>query len=162
MQSSNVFVGLGSNLGDSESILKSAFLALGEIPQTSLIKKSSIFQSAPLGYTNQNDFLNAVAFLKTALSPLEFLKNLQKIENDFGRKRLFLNAPRTLDLDLLLFDSLILKTPALTIPHPRLHLRAFVLLPLLEIAPNVEIPNRGRASVWFPAVATQKICLLNA
>ena len=162
MQSSNVFVGLGSNLGDSESILKSVFLALGEIPQTSLIQQSSIFQSAPLGYTNQADFLNAVAFLKTALSPLEFLKHLQKIENDFGRKRLFLNAPRTLDLDLLLFDSLILKTPALTLPHPRLHLRSFVLLPLLEIAPNVEIPNRGRASAWLPAVVTQKIRLLNA
>lgn len=162
MQSSNVFVGLGSNLGDSESILKSAFLALGEIPQTSLIQKSSVFQSAPLGYTNQNDFLNAVAFLKTELSPLEFLKFLQKIENDFGRKRLFLNDPRTLDLDLLLFDSLILKTPDLTIPHPRLHLRAFVLLPLFEIAPDLKIPNRGSLRAWLPAVATQKIRLLNA
>ena len=162
MKSANVFVALGSNLGDSKNILNAAFSALAAMPKTALIQQSSIFQSAPIGYANQNDFLNAVAFLKTELSPLDCLKNLQKIEQDFGRERLFLNAPRTLDLDLLLFDDCILKTSALTIPHPRLHLRAFVLRPLLEIAPDLEIPNRGRAAAWIPAVAMQKIRLLNA
>ncbi len=158
----NVFVALGSNLGDSQKILESAFLELSKIPKTTLIQKSSIYQTAPVGYQNQKDFLNAVAHCKTALPPLDFLKNLQKIENNFGRERLFLNAPRTLDLDLLLIDSEILDLPELTIPHPRMHLRAFVLMPLFEIAPALKIPNRGALAAWIPAVKNQKIQLLNA
>ena len=157
MQSSSIFVALGSNLGDSHAILSDAFLALSQIAQTTLLQTSSIFQSAPVGYSEQNDFLNAVAHLKTKLHPVDFLKILQKIEQNFGRTRLFLNAPRTLDLDLLLFDDWVFKTPELIIPHPRMHLRAFVLLPLLEISPEIQIPGRGFAKAWIPAVYNQKI-----
>lgn len=156
-------VALGSNLGDSVAILQKALLSLQNIPQSVLLKTSSLYQTKPLDCPHaQNDYINAAALLQTQLSPLAFLKQLQKIENDFGRKRPFFNAPRTLDLDLLCYENQVFNTKELILPHPRMHLRLFVLAPLVEIAPDLEIPNRGRAAAWIPAVAMQKIRLLNA
>ena len=152
------FLSLGSNLGNSHQILKEALIHLTKIEKSLFIQHSSFYQTAPIGCdVAQNDFLNAVAHLKTELSPILFLKHLQAIENCFGRKRPFFNAPRTLDLDLLLYGDCVLTTPDLILPHPRMHLRAFVLVPLCEIAPSIEIPHRGKAKAWRVALALQKI-----
>ncbi len=99
-----------------------------------------------MGYLDQPDFINAVAQIETALSPRELLDELLQIERGAGRLRDFPNAPRTLDLDLLLYDDIVCETTALTIPHPRMHERAFVLAPLAEIAPQIEVPGRGRVA----------------
>ncbi len=137
------FIALGSNLNSPASQVISAFQSIEQLPKTRLIKKSSLYKSEPVGYSNQPDFINAVVEIATELSAETLLKNLLKIEVEFGRERPFANAPRILDLDLLLFDDLILHTETLTLPHPRLHLRGFVLLPLAEIAPELSIPQHG-------------------
>ncbi len=152
------FISLGSNLGDSVVILKEALLALKKIEKSVFIQHSSFYQSAPIDCpTAQNDFVNAAAHCKTELSPFLFLKALHAIENAFGRKRPFLNAPRTLDLDLLLYGDIVAHSPDLTLPHPRMHLRSFVLTPLCEIAPHLAIPQRGTANAWRVALSLQKI-----
>lgn len=139
------FIGLGSNLEEPRSQLQHAFVALGQLPGTSLVARSSLYRSAPVGYADQPDFVNAVAKIATALSPQALLQALLHIEHQQGRERTFRNAPRTLDLDLLLYDDLRLHEHGLTIPHPQMHLRAFVLQPLLEIAPDCVIPGIGQA-----------------
>ena len=139
------FIGLGSNLEDPRSQLQRAFAALDEIPGTRVVAQSSQYRSAPLGYPDQPDFVNAVAKIATVLSPQELLQALLKIEKRHGRERTFRNAPRTLDLDLLLYDDVCLHEHGLTIPHPQMHRRAFVLRPLLEIEPDVSIPDVGEA-----------------
>lgn len=140
------YIALGSNLSDPVRMVKSGFEALARLPQTELLARSSLFRSAAVGYTDQPDFVNAVASIRTALTPRALLDALLAIERAHGRVREFPNAPRTLDLDLLLFGDRVVHEPGLTIPHPRLHERAFVILPLAQIAPLLEVPGRGRAS----------------
>jgi 2-amino-4-hydroxy-6-hydroxymethyldihydropteridine diphosphokinase len=149
---SKVFVALGSNLsGNLESPASQViqgFQSINGLPKTKLIKTSSLYQSVPFGYdavqsSAQPDFINAVAEISTQLAPEKLLEALLKIELEAGRERPFANAPRVLDLDLLLYDDLILHTKNLTLPHPRMHERGFVLLPLAEIAPDLVIPNGG-------------------
>jgi len=153
------YVGLGANLGDARAALDSAFEALAALPGTELLRRSSLWRSAPID-SGGPDYLNAVAELRTTLAPLELLHRLQAIELAHGRERPYRNAPRTLDLDLLLYDDQCVDLPRLTLPHPRLHLRAFVLQPLAEIAPDLEIPGRGTVAAWLPAVANQGIVKL--
>ena len=142
-------IALGSNLGDSLAILEGALVCLNQIPGISLQSRASIYLTAPVYLTTpidlpQPDYLNCCALLKTHLSPEELLRILLKIEADFGRIRRERWGPRLLDLDLLLFDNLVLETPTLQIPHPRMHERAFVLAPLAEIAPDWIEPISGK------------------
>ena len=139
------FIGLGSNLEDPCSQLRRAFDDLAGLPDTRLVAHSSLYRSAPLGFAEQPDFINAVAKIETALTPQALLQALLQIEHRHGRERTFRNAPRTLDLDVLLYGDMQLHEHGLTIPHPQMHLRAFVLKPLLEIAPDVPIPGMGQA-----------------
>ncbi len=140
------FIGLGSNLADPIAQVLHAFEALENLPQTQVLRHSSLYRSAPVGYLEQPDFINAVAQLETGLAPRELLEMLLALEHECGRTREFCNAPRTLDLDVLLYDDLIHHEHGLTIPHPQMHLRAFVLQPLLEIAPDCVIPGVGSAA----------------
>jgi 2-amino-4-hydroxy-6-hydroxymethyldihydropteridine diphosphokinase len=148
-----VFIGLGSNLEDPLRQLQQAFVDLDGLPDTHLQVRSSLYRSAPLGcpdmpeLTNQPDFVNAVAKIATGLAPQVLLQELLQIEHSHGRERTFRNAPRTLDLDVLLYDDLQLHEQGLTIPHPQMHRRAFVLQPLLEIAPDCVIPGIGEVAV---------------
>jgi len=139
------FIGLGSNLHDPRSQLQQAFADIGQLPDTKLLAQSSLYRSAPVGYLDQPDFVNAVAKIETALTPQALLHALLEIEHRHGRERTFRNAPRTLDLDVLLYDSLQFHEHGLTIPHPQMHKRAFVLRPLLEIEPDCDIPDAGLA-----------------
>ena len=154
------FIGLGSNLSDPKNQLINAIAALDALPSVRLVKYSSLYGSAPIGYLDQPDFVNAVAELATDLSPRDLLETLLALELDFGRMREFVNAPRTLDLDVLLYDDLRYHEHALTIPHPQLHLRAFVLQPLLEIAPTIEIPGLGLAEHLLQQCAEQRLVKL--
>jgi 2-amino-4-hydroxy-6-hydroxymethyldihydropteridine diphosphokinase len=133
------YIALGSNLCDPATQIRKAFSALAKIPKTKVIQCSSLYQSEPVGYDSQPDFINAVAEVHTDASPETLLKALLDIEQGFGRERPFPNAPRILDLDLLCYDDVDQKTDSLTLPHPRMHLRGFVLLPLAEIVPELEI-----------------------
>lgn len=149
------FIGLGSNLEDPGAQLQRAFADLGRLPDTRLLRHSSLYRSAPVGYLDQPDFVNAVVQVETALVPQDLLRALLQIEHEHGRERTFRNAPRTLDLDVLLYDDLRLHEHGLTIPHPQMHLRAFVLKPLLEIAPGCVIPGIGSAKQALEACAGQ-------
>jgi len=140
------YVGLGANLGEPRRQLQEAMNELGRLPETRLTARSSFYRSAPLGYADQPDFLNAVAELQTGLAPESLLESLQEMELRHGRRRSFANAPRTLDLDLLLYGAESIASDRLTLPHPRMHERAFVLKPLAEIAPGAEVPGKGKAS----------------
>ena len=150
------YVGLGANLGDARLTLQAALDALAALPDTQLVAVSSLYRSAPIDSSGP-DYLNAVAALDTALEPHALLSALQAIEQVHGRERPYRNAPRTLDLDLLLHGDARLDTPTLTLPHPRLHQRAFVLLPLAEIAPALALPGRGAVADWLPGVADQTV-----
>jgi len=152
-----VYVGLGSNIGEPRQQLDLAIQELKRLPDTNFIQVSGLYASAPHGYLNQPDFLNAVAHLDTGLSPEPLLDHLQEIEERHGRERSFANAPRTLDLDLLLYGDRVLDTPRLTLPHPRMHERAFVLQPLLELDSEISIPGKGKASTLLSACGSQKI-----
>jgi 2-amino-4-hydroxy-6-hydroxymethyldihydropteridine diphosphokinase len=140
------YIGLGSNLADPAAQVRSALRALDSLPQTRLLAQSSLYRSAPVGYLDQPDFVNAVAKVETALGAHALLDALLALEKVNGRTREFLNSPRTLDLDVLLYDDLQHHEHGLTVPHPEMHRRAFVLLPLLEIAPECVIPGIGRAA----------------
>jgi 2-amino-4-hydroxy-6-hydroxymethyldihydropteridine diphosphokinase len=129
------YIGLGANLGDARSTVLQAIQDLASLPQTQLLRRSSLYRSAPVDATGP-DFINAVAEVATALSPQQLLTELQQLEQAAGRQRPYRNAPRTLDLDILLYGELQLDSPDLVIPHPRMLARAFVLLPLAEIAPS--------------------------
>ena len=155
-------IGLGANLGDAAATLREAIAELARLPRTELLRASRLYRTPAWGVTEQPDFINAVALVETALPPRDLLDALLAIERSFGRTRLDGErwGPRTLDLDLLLFDDLILDSPALQLPHPRMHLRAFVMAPLLEIAPDCRIPGRGTAAAWLPATRMQKIEIL--
>ena len=150
------YVGLGANLGDPRAALDAALASLAALPGTRLTATSSIYRSAPVD-ADGPDFLNAVARLETALAPQALLEALLAIERTYGRERPYRNAPRTLDLDLLLHGEQRLATAALTLPHPRLHERAFVLRPLAELAPGLQVPGRGFVGALLEAVGGQSI-----
>lgn len=151
------FVGLGSNLSDPCAQVREAIQSLAGLPQTRVLAKSSLYRSAPVGFLEQPDFINAVVQLETRLSPRELLEALLALEHEHGRTREFLNAPRTLDLDVLLYDGLCHHEHGLTIPHPQMHRRAFVLRPLLEIAPDCAIPGVGAAAGALRQCAGQQL-----
>ena len=139
------FIALGSNLQDPQAQIERALQSIANTTRIKLITASSLYKTAPIGYDNQPDFINAVAKIETDLSPIELLHKLLEIETQQGRQRLFHNAPRVLDLDLLLYEEIALNSPELTLPHPRMHTRGFVMLPLVEIAPKIKIGNHGYA-----------------
>jgi 2-amino-4-hydroxy-6-hydroxymethyldihydropteridine diphosphokinase len=151
------YVGIGSNLLDPAAQVKSALAELGRLPRSRLLKASSLYRTAPIGHADQPEFVNAVASLETSLQPAELLAGLQSIEKQHGRQRSFKDAPRTLDLDLLMFNDQVIDKADLQIPHPRMHLRAFVLKPLLEIAPGIAIPGIGPAAARLPDIADQQV-----
>ena len=136
MAGERVFVGLGANLGDAATTLRAAFDALARLPGTICVARSSLYRSGP-GRVHGPDFVNGVAELRTRMQPPVLLDALLQIEDRFGRERPFRHAPRTLDLDLLRYGDRRLDTPRLVLPHPRMHERAFVLIPLAEIAPGL-------------------------
>ena len=147
------FIGLGANLGDRGAALRQAAVALGQLPGTQLRAVSSLYRSAPVDATGP-DYLNAVAAVQTTLAPLQLLAQLQALENAAGRQRPYRNAPRTLDLDVLLYGAVRSDDPTLTLPHPRMHERAFVLRPLQELAPQLV------SAAQLAAVAGQAIQVL--
>ena len=151
------FIGLGSNLEDPQKQVVRALQALEDLPQSHLLAHSSLYRSAPVGYLEQPDFINAVAWIETGLAPRELLDALLELEHECGRTREFRNAPRTLDLDILLYGNLQHHEHGLTVPHPQMHLRAFVLQPLLEIAPDCEIPGIGSAAEALRQCADQQL-----
>lgn len=157
MRAHKAFVALGSNLEDPIAQITRCFTDLELIPETAVVARSSLYCSAPVGCGKQADFINAVAELTTDLRAQKLLMALFAIEHEHGRQRRTQNAPRTLDLDLLTFDDLILTEKQLTLPHPRMHERAFVLMPLCEIAPGYIIPGRGLASAHLLNCSTQSI-----
>ena len=137
-------IGVGSNLDDPAAQVELAIRRLGQLPGVRILARSSLYRSAPLGPQDQPDFANAVVLVETGLSARMLLDGLQAIETDLGRRRDSARwGPRVIDLDLLLYGDLELDEPGLTVPHPRMHERNFVLLPLREIAPEVDIPGRG-------------------
>ncbi len=142
MSGATVYIALGSNLGARGALLRGALDRLEE--QVAVTAVSPVYETDPVGYTEQGPFLNAVVGGTTTLAPRALLRALLRIERDLGRERPFPNAPRTIDLDLLFYDALVLDTPDLTVPHPRLHERAFVLAPLADIAPALRHPRLDR------------------
>jgi len=136
------FIALGANLGDRLATLRSAFAEVRRLGANALA--SSVYETEPVGYVDQPAFFNAVVRIDTALNPNELLSQLHRIEANHHRVRTFRNAPRTLDLDLLLYDDRIESGPDLAIPHPRMQERAFVLVPLAEIAPDLRDPLTGK------------------
>jgi 2-amino-4-hydroxy-6-hydroxymethyldihydropteridine diphosphokinase len=139
------YVGLGSNLGDREALIRGALAALAEDPGVEVVAASTLRETEPVGYLDQPRFLNGVAVLETSLGPRELLGLLLAVEAALGRDRAAVPAqgPRTVDLDLLLYGDLRIRQENLEIPHPRLHERAFVLEPLAEVAPGLEVPGAG-------------------
>ena len=149
-------IGLGANLGDARATLDAAIQALESLPESTLRAVSSIYRSAPVDSSGP-DYLNAVALLDTRLAPQALLAELQRIELAHGRERPYYNAPRTLDLDLLFYGDQRVDVPGLTVPHPRLHERAFVLRPLAELVPGLTIPGHGAVAELLVAVADQRV-----
>ena len=137
------YIALGSNLENPAAQIEAAFGALATIADSRLVKRSSLYRTAPVGFADQPDFINAVGALETVLEPRALLDALLALEAARGRARTFVNAPRTLDLDVLLYGEQQINEHGLTVPHPRMHERAFVLVPLAEIAPDCVIPGRG-------------------
>ena len=144
------YVAIGANLGDARAAVAQALLNLDDLPGTRVVARSSLYRSAPFEATGP-DFINAVAALDTALDAHALLDALQQLEQRAGRERPYRNAPRTLDLDLILHGDTVLETPTLTVPHPRMNSRAFVLQPLAEIAPE------RVSSAALAAVADQQV-----
>lgn len=151
-----VFVGLGANLGDARATIDAAVAALAALPGTQLLRRSSLYRSAPVDAQGP-DYHNAVVELQTTLTPERLLAALLALEQSHGRQRPYRHAPRSLDLDLLLYGQREQVSGTLTLPHPRLHERAFVLLPLLEIAPDAVHPRLGPLAPWAAAAAAQRI-----
>jgi 2-amino-4-hydroxy-6-hydroxymethyldihydropteridine diphosphokinase len=137
------FVGLGSNLDDPTGQVRRALLELAQLAESRLLRHSGLYRSPPMGPQDQPPYVNAVAMLQTALAPLELLDALQALERAHGRRRTTRWGPRTLDLDLLLYGDLQIEHPRLRVPHPGMAQRAFVLVPMAEIAPDLEIPGLG-------------------
>lgn len=152
------FIALGANLGEPRRALEKALESIGDLSQTELLSVSSFYRTAPVDSSGP-DYVNAVAKVRTSLEPEELLSALFEIERLAHRVRPagVRNAPRTLDLDLLLYDARTRNTDFLVLPHPRMHERAFVLVPLVEIEPDCRIPGKGKAADFLPSVADQAI-----
>lgn len=155
------YIALGSNLDGPELQVRAGLRALSGLPSTRLIAASSLYRSGPVGYRDQPDFVNAVAGIETGLAPRALLEHLLAIERSRGRVRDFPNAPRTLDLDIVLYGEAVVREPGLTIPHPRMHERAFVIVPLAEIAPQASVPGRGVARDLLRGVDGTQVCKLH-
>jgi 2-amino-4-hydroxy-6-hydroxymethyldihydropteridine diphosphokinase len=156
----DAFIALGSNLGDRGAEIERALAEIAALPGTQLVARSAQYETAPL-QAGGDDYRNAVAQVRTTLGPLTLLHALLDIERHHGRVRRFVNAPRTLDLDLLLHGTAEVASDALVLPHPRMHERAFVLAPLAEIAPGLVVPGRGRVEELLRGVAGQRIAKLD-
>lgn len=154
--SERCFVGLGANLGDAAAAVRGAIESLARLPDTRLVRASRLYRTPAWGVTAQPDFINAVAMLDTARDPLALLDDLLSIERDAGRDRSAGTrwGPRALDLDLLLYGDHVVDLPGLRVPHPHLHERAFVLVPLVEIAPETRVPGLGAARDHLAAMET--------
>ncbi|HZM48076.1 MAG TPA: 2-amino-4-hydroxy-6-hydroxymethyldihydropteridine diphosphokinase [Burkholderiales bacterium] len=148
------FVALGSNLDDPVAQIRSGLSSVAALPQTRLARTSSLYRNPPVGFLDQPEFVNAVAMIETALAPHELLERLLGIERAHGRARTVPNGPRTLDLDLALYGDRTIREPDLIVPHPRLAERAFVLVPILEIAPDAVVPGVGRVADLVKTVDT--------
>ncbi len=159
--SHTAYIGIGSNLGNALQNTQQAIGLLRKIPKTHVDASSSMYRTAPVDASG-DDYVNAVVRLKTELDPGTLLEELWRIETLFGRKRPFKNAPRTLDLDILLYDSDLIQTEQLCIPHPRMTDRAFVLVPLHEIAPDLIIPGRDSLDTLINNLTHQKIDRMKA
>jgi 2-amino-4-hydroxy-6-hydroxymethyldihydropteridine diphosphokinase len=153
------WIGLGGNLGDAAATLHAALQDLDNLPQTRVMRASKLYRTPAWGVAEQPDFINAAALLETRLPPRDLLDALLDIERSFGRERHGSErwGPRVLDLDLLLYDSAVIDEPGLRVPHPHLHERAFALLPLVEITPDVFIPGIGQAAVALRALDSSAI-----
>ena len=150
-ESVSAWIGLGANLGDAQQSVRAAIEAIAQLPATTVMQRSSLYRSAPVD-AGGPDYINAVIEIRTTLTAPGLLAQLQRIEEDAGRTRTYRNAPRTLDLDLLLFGSAAIASENLTVPHPRMQERAFVLLPLAEIAPQA-VPPEALAAVTSQVIA---------
>jgi 2-amino-4-hydroxy-6-hydroxymethyldihydropteridine diphosphokinase len=156
------FVALGANLDDPRAQILQALQELDGIPECRVMSRSSLYRTAPVGFSDQPDFINAVARLDTTLDARPLLDALLELEDRHGRRRSIPNAPRTLDLDLLLYADRVLHEKGLTLPHPRLHQRAFVLAPLAEIAPDAIVPGQGRVADLLDQVDRSGVELIDA
>lgn len=155
------YVAFGANVGDQEAVFRFACSRIDELPRTRLVARSSLYRTAPVGVGEQPDYLNAVIGIDTRLAPLTLLEALLAIEIEGGRTRPFIQAPRTLDLDLLLYGDQRIDEPELRVPHPRMHQRAFVLAPLAEIAPDLIVPGHGPVATLLAGVGDQIVTRLD-
>ena len=155
------YLGLGANLGDARQTLKDAVICLAQQHTITVLAKSSLYRTSPVD-AGGGDYFNCVAAVETALAARPLLTLCQTIENHFGRERPYRNAPRTLDLDILLFGAEQIDAERLVIPHPRLIERAFTLVPLIELDADIVIPGYGRADSYLAGVASQRIEKFNA
>ena len=158
----SAYIGIGSNLDSPERRVRSALDELARLAESRLVARSALYVSAPVGAPPQPDFVNAVAQLETGLAAEQLLAALQAIEARHGRVRSTFHGPRTLDLDLLLYADAMIDVPHLTVPHPRMHERAFVLRPLVELNPALNIPGQGPARDLLARCETQRIAALSA
>lgn len=156
-----VYIGLGSNMESPRQHITTAIKALGEIQSTHTNKVSSLYKSKPVGPQDQNDYINAVAELETSLTPLDLLDKLQAIENEHGRVRNERWGPRTLDLDILMFGDEVINNERLTIPHPEMTNRSFVLMPLAEINADCLIPGKGLLSSLLISISQDGLEILS-
>ncbi|MDF9409236.1 2-amino-4-hydroxy-6-hydroxymethyldihydropteridine diphosphokinase [Pelotomaculum isophthalicicum JI] len=140
------YVGLGSNMGDKSANISKALVLLDAAPGVRVVRAAPRYRTAPIGYTGQDWFINTVAEVETSLQPLDLLKLMLNLENSLGRVRGRRWGPRTIDLDLLIYGREIINTPELVIPHPRMHERAFVMVPLADLAPELELPGWGNTA----------------
>lgn len=154
------YVALGANLNDPVEQVRRGIAALARLPRSRFVAASSLYRTAPVGVVGQPDYINAVAAIETGLSAQQLLEQLHRIEQRAGRERHVRWAARTLDLDLLLYAHVQIHEPGLTVPHPRMHERAFVLHPLLEIAPDIQIPGLGPAQGALAVITDQAIEVL--
>lgn len=152
-----VYIGLGSNLDNPNKQLDSAVVAINQLPTSELICESPRYQTAPIGPPGQDDYVNSVVKLRTKLSPHQLLCELQAIELAQDRKREVHWGPRTLDLDILMYDDAVISTDDLVIPHPYMHERRFVLQPLADIAPDLEVPCKGNIKKLLKACENQDV-----
>lgn len=150
-------IALGSNLDDPEARVHRAFGEVAALASTRLVARSALYRTAPVGLVDQPAFINACAVVETSLGPRELLEALLAVERRHGRVRDVPDGPRTLDLDIVLYGSLTMHEPGLTLPHPRAHERAFVLAPLLEAWPDAILPGRGAAASFRDRVLDQAI-----
>lgn len=153
---SKVILALGSNMGDSAGLLKEAAALIDQAEGINVVKYSSFYATAPIGYTDQADFVNAVISCDTTLPPMDVLALCQHVESQLNRVRLIRWGPRTIDVDIILYDNLVLSEENLTVPHPRMKERAFVMVPLKEIMPELVLENRTIGEIC-EALADQEI-----